>query len=721
MQPPRRDAWIWLLALAAVVAVAGVVLRGELTPAQNLNDGAMHGSMVRWAEGILRHGRLPLDGWYPRLGLGFAQFHHYQSVSHIVTAVVSTMSGSNGTFPVMQWLLLVTLPVSAWLGARLFGFDQPTALWCAALVLLPVSVTGYGNELGSYTWRGYGMYPQLWGMWLMPIALGLAWRAVDQGRRPVLAGVAVGVTVLSHAIVGYLAALVVVVWLLLGRPMLTRAARAAVVAVAALFISLWFLVPLVADSRGATYGGYQRGTFWYDSYGAPKVFGWLVTGRVYDQGRPPVLTCLVGIGLVVALMRCRRDRLSRAVLAFWIVSVVLFCGTPTFGWLLHWLPGSHDLFFPRFLVGVHLGGVFLAGIGGAWLVQLVHRATRLHAPPRVAFASIVVPAVLAGALVAPAWLERAHYEADGARWMREQRAADAGDGADLALLADRARELGGGRVYGGTTFNWGASDRIGYVPVHAALLDRDVDTLGNLLRVSSLSTSTETRFDERVAWQYELFGVRYVVLPVGRSPAVPATFVMRRGLRALWQLPTSGYVGVVDGVDPIVSSLEGLGDAVAPFLRSDLFARGRYPLLQLPRTRTGAPTTTAYAPLDGSPGSVQWQLADADRGRFSAQVDARRSAYVVLRQSWHPRWRATIDGRAVPTVPIAPSFVAVRVGPGRHLVAFDYRPWRTEWLVMEGALGLVVLQLSVARSARRRARTRSVPEHPSPTAARGRM
>jgi hypothetical protein len=75
----------------------------------------------------------------------------------------------------------------------------------------------------------------------------------------------------------------------------------------------------------------------------------------------------------------------------------------------------------------------------------------------------------------------------------------------------------------------------------------------------------------------------------------------------------------------------------------------------------------------------------------------------------------------VPTVPIAPSFVAVRVGPGRHLVAFEYHPWRTEWLVMEGALGLVVLQLSVARSARRRARTRSVPEHPSPTAARGRM
>ena len=59
---------------------------------------------------------------------------------------------------------------------------------CASLVLLPVSATNYGNELGSYVWRGYGMFPQLWGMWLLPIALGLTWRAVDAGRLAVAPG-----------------------------------------------------------------------------------------------------------------------------------------------------------------------------------------------------------------------------------------------------------------------------------------------------------------------------------------------------------------------------------------------------------------------------------------------------------------------------------------------------------------------------------------------------
>jgi hypothetical protein len=692
------------------------VLRGELTPAQNLNDSAMHWSMVRWAEGVLRHGRLPLDGWYPRLGLGFPQFHHYQSFSHIVTAIVSVIAGREGTYPVVQWLLLGTMPLSAWLGARLLGLDRPASLWCAALVLLPVSVTGYGHELGSYTWRGYGMFPQLWGMWLMPIALGLTWRAVDQGRRPIAAGAALGVTVLAHALVGYLAALTVVLWVVLGRPLVARATRAAVIAVAALCTAAWFLVPLFLDSTGATYGGYRRGTFWYDSYGARKVLGWLVTGRVYDEGRAPVLTCLVGIGLVVALVRCRRDRLARALVASWVASVVLFCGTPTFGWLLRRLPGSRDLFFPRFLVGLHLSGVLLAGVGGAWLVGSARDQAKRRVPSRAAFVSIVIAGAVAGAFLLPAWRERSHYAAEGARWMRGQDAADQTDGADLRRLADQARELGGGRVYGGTTFNSAGWDRVGFVPVHAALLDRDVDTVGNLLRVSSLSTSMEAQFDDSAAWQYELFDVRYVVLPVGRQPSVSATFVMRRGPYALWQVATGGYMGVVDAVDPIVSNVEGLGNAMSPFLRSDLFSRSRYPLLQLPHTPSGRPTTTAYAALDGPPGTVLSQLGDAASGRFRAQVDARRASYVVLRQSWHPRWHATVDGHPVTAVPIAPSFVAVPVGPGRHVVGFDYYPWRTEWLVLEGLLGLVALHLTVTwLQSRRGSVQRRLPQIPTRT------
>ena len=47
-----------------------VALRAELSPAQNLNDGAVHRSMIAWAEDRWSLGHLPLDGWYPQLALG---------------------------------------------------------------------------------------------------------------------------------------------------------------------------------------------------------------------------------------------------------------------------------------------------------------------------------------------------------------------------------------------------------------------------------------------------------------------------------------------------------------------------------------------------------------------------------------------------------------------------------------------------------------------------
>ena len=39
-----------------------------------------------------------------------------------------------------------------------------------------------GYEWGSYAWRGDGTWTQVWGMWLLPIAWGLGYRAVVRGR-----------------------------------------------------------------------------------------------------------------------------------------------------------------------------------------------------------------------------------------------------------------------------------------------------------------------------------------------------------------------------------------------------------------------------------------------------------------------------------------------------------------------------------------------------------
>jgi uncharacterized membrane protein YfhO len=51
----------------------------------------------------------------------------------------------------------------------------------------------------------------------------------------------------------------------------------------------------------------------------------------------------------------------------------------------------------------------------------------------------------------------------------------------------------------------------------------------------------------------------------------------------------------------------------------------------------------------------------------------RRTSVVLLKVTYDPGWTVTVDGRPTPTEMIAPAFVGVRVGPGRHVVVFSYQ------------------------------------------------
>ena len=232
-----------------------------------------------------------------------------------------------------------------------------------------MSAGGYGYEVGSYVWRGYGMWTQLWGMWLLPFALALTWRAIVRNRSLALAAVVAGATIACHLLTGYLVLVAIGVWVLVNpKPFRRRLWRAAAVTAGALATSAWLLVPALVDSRW-TRMGLPPGTFWTDSYGAPKVVGWLVSGKVFDLGQLPVITILAGVGILVTLRRWRSDPVGRAVLAFFLASLVLYSGRPTFGLLIDRLPGQETLFLHRMIIGVHLGGIWLAGIGVAWLGQ----------------------------------------------------------------------------------------------------------------------------------------------------------------------------------------------------------------------------------------------------------------------------------------------------------------------------------------------------------------
>jgi len=671
-------------------------MSGELTVVQPLNDEAMHFEMVRWAVQQIHEGNaVPLDGWFPYLSLGDAQFSHYQSLPHLITAYASLVFGSDATPRWAGYLLFALFPVSVYAGSRLLGWS-PWAAGCAALVSpLLVSVTGYGYESFSYTWLGNGLWSQEWGMFLLPIAWGLSWRAVEgTGRgRYALAALVVGLTIAMHFLTGYFALLslgvfVIVVW----RGLLPRVGRAALVFAGAALVAAWVVVPLITDGAYFNLSIFNQGTFWLNSYGAPQALGWLFTGQLFDYGRFPIVSLLVAVGTVVCVCRFRRDARARALLGLMAMSIVLFSGRQPFGFILNLLPGNADLYLSRYMMGIQLAGDLLAGVGLAWAGEAAIRVIRTRTP-RVALIPLVAGLMAAAVVITlPGWLNRAAYAATDSTSIALQVSSDQTDGASLDVLINDIKARGGGRTYAGLPGNWGQQYDIGQVPVYAYLADSDVDEFGFTLRTPSLLADNEAFFNQNDPAQYQLYNIRYLLIPSGMNVPVPATLIATSGRHRLFQVATTGYLQVVDTSGVIEADRSDMAAQTQPFLRSAAFRQGQLPTVAFDGGAAAAPTLPIGDAPSSAAGASTDELVAAQDGYFAGNVTAIRTAAVVLKVTYDPLWQVMVDGRAAVAYMVVPGFVAVTVGPGRHSVIFQYVPYSHYGALLGiGAVTLLVL------------------------------
>lgn len=690
----------------AVVGLAVVfnlwVLRAEATPVQNLNDGTVHRSMIGWAEQRWSSGHLPLDGWYPELALGSSRFHHYQSLPHVLTGLLAIPIGSEAAYSWTLYLGLALWPISVFAGGRLFGLGRWRSAAAALVSPLVASAPTLGYEWGSYAWRGYGTWTQLWGMWLLPLAWGFGYRAVVRGRSYAWAALVVALTIAVHLLTGYLALLSLGVFVLI-RPtrFRERIGRAAVVGVGAVLISAWVVVPLLLDRAYTIQDEFSRGKVFYDSFGAKRILSWMVSGELFDRDRFPVITALAGAGLLLCLWRWRRDERGRAVVAVGLLSLLLFFGRSTLGPALRLLPGSGDLFLRRYVFGVHLAGLYLVGVAIAWMGRVVTSRVRRRIPRLEPIAVGLL--VVAVALLAPAWTERYAWAAQGATWIHEQQLVDATDGHDVAELVSMAERLAPGRVYAGSRSNWGSRYRVGQVPVYAELLNLDVDAVGFTRPTWSLSSPAEYRFRDSNPAHYDVFDVRYLIQPVDRPPPVEAQLVAERGRHALWEIAVGGAIEVVDTSEPISADRTNLGVQIAPWLNSELPEAGVHPAIAFAGVEAPGPTIQDDTLPAEPAGEVLEASLELREGRASATVEMQRPGAVILKASFDNRWRVTVDGVVVDAQMFAPSMVGRIVPPGRHQIAFEYVPFpRYDVLLLIGAATFVALLVGPGRLARRR-------------------
>ncbi len=407
--------WPWLL-VAAAVGWNLASLRALTVGVAYLNDSSLHEQMVRFATAQLRAGHLPLTSWFPFLGEGSPQFLHYQSLPAIVTGAVGLLTGPDVAFRWSLYLLLSLWPISVYLSARAFGAARPAAAASAAMAPFLVSATGVGYEQHAYLWTGFGVWTQLWATWTLPLAWGFSWRAIRDGRGYLTAVLLTALTVALHFETGYLALSVLLVWpLVAGRPLFARLRRAAILLGGSLLAAAWVIVPLLQQRGWAAVNEPLQGTGLVNGYGARQVLDWLVSGQLLDHGRLPVVTVFAALGFGLAWLAWSSDADARALLVALAVCLLLAFGRTTFGSLVDLIPGSADLFFRRFMMGVQLAALLLAGRGAAWLAARCVRLLKARVarwPPGLSPAAVLVAAI---AVLAPAWLQLGAYDRHDSR------------------------------------------------------------------------------------------------------------------------------------------------------------------------------------------------------------------------------------------------------------------------------------------------------------------
>jgi hypothetical protein len=237
------------------------------------------------------------------------------------------------------------------------------------------------------------------------------------------------------------------------------------------------------------------------------------------------------------------------------------------------------------------------------------------------------------------------------------------------------------------------------------LESRDIDEVGYTLRTASLMTNPEYFFNDQDPSDYRLFGIRYLIVPSGYYPPVPAQPLIHAGAYSLWTLARGAYIQVGSIVGELGADRTNVGLRSIPILGSPLAQDGEYLRVTYGHTDTRSNTLAAARPIPPPPGSRLSQHDDLREGEADSSVSMNRPGVVVLSASYDPGWTATVDGHPARPTMVAPALVAAPVSAGIHRIVFRYRGY-PGYPALFALAAATLLALAGGAKVRRRLRKR---------------
>jgi 6-pyruvoyl-tetrahydropterin synthase related domain len=334
---------------------------------------------------FLRKDLLPrgqITGWAPGWFAGIPMLTFYFPLPYFAIAVLTPLLGNQIAFKAITALGPFLLPLTCWGAFRLLRLREPAPLLaaCASVVFLFMGQIGPAPTDQFNIWGGNiastmaGEFPFALSFALLPLALALVYRSVEEGRGWRLAGVVTAGVVLSHILTTI--SLLMASSLLLLRLPLASARRALwrlarIYGLAFCLTAFWGLTFIVRQPYTA-----------HMKWDQLTNYGYLLPNPL----RPYLV--LTAIGLVVAIVRGER----RILLFAWPATVAAFVYVA----LPRLVPGG-ALWNARLLPLIYLCELLVAAYGAAVIVGrvigLLQRGLRV--PAQAGYVVVVLALTLA--------------------------------------------------------------------------------------------------------------------------------------------------------------------------------------------------------------------------------------------------------------------------------------------------------------------------------------
>ncbi|MDE3269786.1 MAG: hypothetical protein OYH77_05840 [Pseudomonadota bacterium] len=682
------------LAATSILLLAMLFIRYVFAGATMGADNSSHLAEILTIAELLRSG--DFDFWSYDFSLGYPFFIGYNALPYLIMGLIAApLKGwvdptiiYNGTVAILSALL----PLSWYYTGRLLRLPRFTALLFSFAPLLLADHTGFGFSIHSIA--AWGLFTQLWGMLVMPIAVANYYRLLELQEDRIYQTILWHSLLCSlHCLLGIFTGLCAFVWFLFN----IRRWKVFLIsqAVVLVLFSYWIYSYLM-------YSDYllQISFTEHPIYGERSLALLLknfVSGKFFSffDRVLPYQTILLVVGILASLLFAFNRLRCWALL---ILGFALLCYfyVPGDSYVSGLLPIMKEIPARRYLSLMHFSGALLIVWAASYLVFKLARimSAVLNVPycqvARDLAVIVLFAAVCKAGSVASVSFKNAVLD-DG-----------------FYAMADVIKqENSAGRLFVHGNYNTGSHLYRNYMTTLSQM--PQTTTYARGVR-DSLSFYYLEPFHFHPA-NFELYNIRYLVAtrPVIAKLRPNFSLLHQDGRHRLYRADKE--YGNFDIVRSNFSIDSFRSELAINFIRKHTHLLYRYKLLplitdappdSLPLVATNSgqlkffqskiddtrleiteqefkhatASTWRSTPSSASPNLPATKVQELkQRYGYRAKItitDVDEHTYVVLKASFHPNWRAHANGEEVAIQMIAPNYMAINLPAGRHDVRFTF-------------------------------------------------